>query len=763
MSKMDAAKQTGIDMAEARAKTSIDVALVREFLHNGPDKWKERSSIVNVLQNDPTFDKSQRDFMTRTERYHRGLSMTNRVYELQESHNWSNQQTATAFASLDEGLPISLHMIAFQPVFMSQGSPELIAKYGELIARRGILGCYLQTELGHGTNVARLETTATYIPETREFEINSPTLTSSKWWIGALGRTSTHGVVQAKLILPGGKDVGPHLFFVQLRNLEDHTVLPGIIIGDIGPKALAGNSPNDNGFAKFDHIRIPKENMLSKFAQVTDDGQYVQPPHSKLSYGGMMYIRANMVTGAGWLMAKAATVAIRYASVRRQGELTENGLERQIIQYPSVYIRLLPILSHAYVFTQLGDTLMKTFNTMSSRLASGDTSMLPEMHATTSGLKVMVSSLGVQDLEVARRSMGGHGYSAFAGLGRLYADYLPSVTYEGDNFVLDQQVVRAALKSFRTLFSTKTPSTSSLSPSSYYLRLLIQPATLPPELTEASWKDPSIAALLLEWRAALMVYEHAQTSSDPDASVNQRVSKGVTEAFIGSQVLEIIKELPLLSENGRVVSKLYLLYLLTTVEGGLVDLLSFGLFRAPSNTESGSRDPARSLRLAIKQLCLELLPNAIGLSDVFGFTDWELDSALGVYDGKVYDALWRCAQGEPLNQKAIPAAYEFLTRHTRNPSSQSCTVEDGKLPRVAPSYKTSRFTIHIPNYTYDFVVVWNVITRRGATPPLDGSVVTSPPTFDEQTTGIIQDTIDSVWIIDTSLIYMAWNKATDRR
>lgn len=79
--------------------------------------------------------------------------------------------------------------------------------------------CYLQTELGHGTNVARLETTATYLPDTEEFELHSPTLTSTKWWIGALGKTATHGIVQAKLILPGGKDVGPHLFLVQLRSL----------------------------------------------------------------------------------------------------------------------------------------------------------------------------------------------------------------------------------------------------------------------------------------------------------------------------------------------------------------------------------------------------------------------------------------------------------------------------------------------------------------------------------------------------------------
>lgn len=65
---------------------------------------------------------------------------------------------------------------------------------------------------------------------------------------------------------------------------------------------------------------------------------------------------------------------------------------------------------------------------MSSRLASGDMSLLPEMHATTSGLKVLVTTATVQDIETARRSMGGHGFSAFSGLGGVYANYLPSVT-----------------------------------------------------------------------------------------------------------------------------------------------------------------------------------------------------------------------------------------------------------------------------------------------------------------------------------------------
>jgi len=40
-----------------------------------------------------------------------------------------------------------------------------------------------------GSNVQGLETTATYDKTTQEFVIHSPVLTSSKWWIGSLGRT----------------------------------------------------------------------------------------------------------------------------------------------------------------------------------------------------------------------------------------------------------------------------------------------------------------------------------------------------------------------------------------------------------------------------------------------------------------------------------------------------------------------------------------------------------------------------------------------
>ncbi|KIK60024.1 hypothetical protein GYMLUDRAFT_44047 [Collybiopsis luxurians FD-317 M1] len=676
----DASVQNGLDMSNARKQASTDVTNVKNFIYNGKQEWQRKERLVEIMSKDPAFDKRGREWMTRTEKYSRGLRMLNRMYDLEQSLGWRREDTAVATGLLDEALPISLHVTAFEPVFLLQASPELLNRYAALIANRGIFGCYMQTELGHGSNVASLETTATYIPETKEFEIHSPTLTSSKWWIGALGKTATHGVVQAKLILPGGEDMGPHLFFIQLRSLETHKLLPGITVGDIGPKAFSAYAATDNGFARFDHVRIPKEHMLSKFAQVADDGKYVKPPHAKISYGGMLYIRSHMVTNAGWITAKAAVISIRYATVRRQGTKGPDGLEKQVISYPSLHSRLLPILSRAYVFIGMGRTLSRAFQIMAQRLSSGDTSLLAELHAVTSGLKVLCTTASVQDMESARRSMGGHGYSAFNGIGRVYGDMVASVTYEGENFVLDQQAVRAALKAFHNLFGDdgkSRPSSSTiqnLPPSTYYLRLLANtPSSEPPILQDASnssassWNDPETLILLLEWRAALLVHELAQTVRDPDATIYQRVSKGTTEAFVGRRVGEMIGALRGNSELKKndvvVLSKLYLLFLQTTVESALADFLSFSLLRIQNPSRVGaSRDPTRGLRMAIARNCLELLPEAIGLTDALGFSDWELDSALGVYDGKVYQALWDKAQMEPLNEKEVPDAYEESIR-----------------------------------------------------------------------------------------------------
>lgn len=122
--------------------------------------------------------------------------------------------------------------------------------------------------------------------------------------------------------------------------------------------------------------------------------------------------------------------------------------------------------------------------------------------------------------------------------------------------------------------------------------------------------------------------------------------------FCYGQVTEHRNLATLPSEDAKVVGCLYRLYLLTSAESALVDLLSVGLIR-----HTGAGDPTQDLRLAIKALCVEVLPNVIGLTDAFGFSDWSLDSALGVFDGRVYEALWKRAQMEPMNKDEVTPAY----------------------------------------------------------------------------------------------------------
>lgn len=67
---------------------------------------------------------------------------------------------------------------------------------------------------------------------------------------------------------------------------------------------------------------------------------------------------------------------------------------------------------------------------------------MADLHATSCGLKSLASTTAADGLESARRACGGHSYSSFSGIGPFYVDYLPNITWEGDNYMLTQQVAR---------------------------------------------------------------------------------------------------------------------------------------------------------------------------------------------------------------------------------------------------------------------------------------------------------------------------------
>ena len=142
----------------------------------------------------------------------------------------------------------------FIPTLLSQADAEQQAQFLPDALSLRIVGTYAQTELGHGTFVRGLETTATFDARRDQFVLHSPTLSATKWWPGGLGATATHAVVMARLFCGRGVDRGPHAFVVQLRDMETHEALPGVKCGDIGPKLGFGSV--DNGWLELDHVCI---------------------------------------------------------------------------------------------------------------------------------------------------------------------------------------------------------------------------------------------------------------------------------------------------------------------------------------------------------------------------------------------------------------------------------------------------------------------------------------------------------------------------
>lgn len=98
---------------------------------------------------------------------------------------------------------------------MTQASDEQKEKWLPLVNEMKMIGAYAQTELGHGSFVRGLQTTATFDMDTDEFIIHSPVLSATKWWAGGLGKTATHAVVVARLFIHG-RDYGPHIFLIQV-------------------------------------------------------------------------------------------------------------------------------------------------------------------------------------------------------------------------------------------------------------------------------------------------------------------------------------------------------------------------------------------------------------------------------------------------------------------------------------------------------------------------------------------------------------------
>lgn len=233
--KLQPASPQGTDILSGeRARSNVNVDQLAEFLFTKAT-LQQRENLTKILSSEPVFDKSMNHYQSREDKILTALARGKRLQQLIEKHGWTPEEYELCIPLINEASPLTMHYKMFMPTIREQGTPEQHKLFLEKAQKFEIIGCYAQTELGHGSNVRGLETTAVWNPDDKTFTIHSPALTASKWWIGTLGKMANHAVVMAQLVVKG-KVLGPHPFIVPIRDLKTHEPLPNVHVGDIGPK-----------------------------------------------------------------------------------------------------------------------------------------------------------------------------------------------------------------------------------------------------------------------------------------------------------------------------------------------------------------------------------------------------------------------------------------------------------------------------------------------------------------------------------------------
>lgn len=342
----------------------------------------------------------------------------------------------------------------FGSAVLQLGTAEHHEKWLPGIMNLDIPGAFAMTEIGHGSDVASLGTTATYDPETDEFVIHTPFRGATKEY---LGNAALHGIaatVFAQLIT-NGVSHGVHCFYVPLRD-ENGVDLPGINREDDGHKG--GLNGIDNGRLSFDQVRVPRTNLLNKYGDVDASGTYTSPIDSPgrrffTMLGTLVQGRVSLDGAASWASALGLKIAITYATQRRQFDGAD-GHETVLLDYGKHQRRLLPRLATTYAQLFAHDEFLQKFDAVfSGRSDTPDDR--EDLETLAAALKPLSTWHALDTLQEAREACGGSGFMFENRLVGLRADLDIYVTFEGDNNILLQLVGKRLLTDFAAQFKDK--------------------------------------------------------------------------------------------------------------------------------------------------------------------------------------------------------------------------------------------------------------------------------------------------------------------
>lgn len=450
------AKSTQDDTA-----TRIDVDAVGDLLLG---TWADTRREAREMIKDPAFWRD--DSLGKDEHRERVLSQMHLLVQNKavhrafpkrlggEENNGGNIAGFEELVSADPSLQIKsgVQWGLFGSAVLQLGTAEHHDRWLPGIMSLEIPGAFAMTEIGHGSDVASIGTTATYDPATEEFVINTPFRAATKEY---LGNAALHGVaatVFAQLITDGVNH-GVHCFYVPLRG-EDGVDLPGIGREDDGLKG--GLNGIDNGRLSFDHVRVPRTNLLNRYGDVAADGTYtsaIDSPGRRFftMLGTLVQGRVSLDGAASWASALGLYIAITYATQRRQFN-GASGEETTLLDYGKHQRRLLPRLATTYAQLFAHDEFLQKFD----GVFSGRTDTphdREDLETLAAALKPLSTWHALDTLQECREACGGAGFmfeNRFVG---LRADLDIYVTFEGDNNILLQLVGKRLLTDYARQFT----------------------------------------------------------------------------------------------------------------------------------------------------------------------------------------------------------------------------------------------------------------------------------------------------------------------
>ncbi|XP_075084364.1 acyl-coenzyme A oxidase 2, peroxisomal [Nicotiana tabacum] len=498
-------------------------------------------------------------------------------------------------------------------------------------------GCFAMTELHHGSNVQGLQTIATFDPLTDEFIIDTPNDGALKWWIGNAAVHGKFATVFAKLMLPthdtkGVTDMGVHAFIVPIRDMKTHKTLPGVEIHDCGHKV--GLNGVDNGALRFRSVRIPRDNLLNRFGDVSRDGKYTSslPSISKrfaATLGELVGGRVGLAYSSVGVLKIAVVIATRYSLLRQQFGPPKQP-EVSILDYQSQQHKLMPMLASTYAFHFATLHLVEKYSEMKK---SRDEELIGDVHALSAGLKAYITSYTAKSLSTCREACGGHGYAAVNRFGSLRNDHDIFQTFEGDNTVLLQQVAGLLLKQYGEKFRG-----GQLTVTWNYLRQSMNSYLAQPNPVTARWegeahlRDPNFQLDAFRYRTsrllqsvAIRLQKHSKTLGGFGAwnrCLNHllTLAESHIESFILEKFIEAVKNYP--DENSRAALKLVCdLYALNRIWNDI------GTYR---NVDYVAPNKAKAIHKLTEYLCFQVKNVARELVDAFDLPDYVTRAPIGV-------------------------------------------------------------------------------------------------------------------------------------